>query len=406
MSFLNTQTRRLWNKDYICILLAVVFAAFTHNAFTVVFPVYVLNIGGNNALTGLMMTGMMIAGIITRLVFGPLIDKLGRKKILVLGSICFAINTILYCFVTTIPGVFALRMLNGVSQGIFFPVPPTVVADVTPEDKLVDAMGFFGIASSIGASLGPVVGMKIFEEYSALVFFIVTSVFALISIGFTLLIKDTYKNRVNSITETDSIGSKNRKVPKISTIIEFSVIVPSLIMMFISLGNSSVMNFLAPFGLERNILNISLFFLVNNVVMIITRLFIGPLTRKFGKMKPVGIGIVLVVIATLMIAFTYNMVFVVIASILFGMGMAISTQILHVIILELVPENRRGVANSTYMLLGDIGMGVGATIWGVTSAYGGYTLTYILSALVIAIAAITHIIYLIPKYKKSNIKTI
>jgi MFS family permease len=116
-------------------------------------------------------------------------------------------------------------------------------------------------------------------------------------------------------------------------------------------------------------------------------------------MRLVTAGIILVVAATLMIAFTHEISMIIAASILFGVGMAISTQILQVIIMELVPESRRGVANSTYMLFGDIGMGIGAAIWGVTSVYGGYTITFILSALVIALAAATHVIYLIPKYK-------
>lgn len=391
----------MWNKDYIFILLAVVFAAFTHNAFTVVFPVYVIDIGGNNALTGFMMTGMMISGIVTRLIFGPLIDKLGRKKILILGSISFAVNTILYCFVTDITGLFVLRVFNGVSQGIFFPVPPTIVADVTPKDKLVDALGFFGVASSIGASLGPVIGMELFEKGSPLLFFIITSVFAAISVGFTLLLKDRYK--ITS-TEEYKIRSKEKKLKltSIKTIIEFTIIVPAMVTFFINLGNSSVMNFLAPFGLERGIKDISLFFMFNNIAMIITRLLLGKISRKFGNMKTVALGIAFVIAATLLVAFSHNLSLIILASALFGTGMAMSTQILQVIVLQLVPENRRGVANSTQMLFGDVGLGIGAAVWGVISANGGYTITYVLSAVVIAIAFIAHVIYLTPRHKKAE----
>lgn len=395
-------SQKLWNKDYVLILLAVVFASFTHNAFTVVFPVYVLDIGGNNALTGFMMTCMMIAGLITRIIVGPLIDRIGRKKILVLGSVSFALNTILYCFITSMPGVFVIRILNGVTQGILFPVPPTVVADVAPKDKLVDAMGFFGIAASVGASLGPVLGMVIFEESSALMFFIVTSVFALISIVFTALIKERYKAGETQNTDKNENLPSRSKLSSVSTILELAVIIPAMVLFFISFGNSSVMNFLAPFGLERGILNISVFFLMNNIVMSITRLFTGRLTSKFGKMGLVTGGMILVFVSTIMIAFTRDLSMIIAASVLFGIGMAITSQILQVIVMEMVPESRRGVANSTYMLFGDIGMGIGAAIWGVTSVYGGYTITYILSALVIALAAVTHVLLLKPKYSGGN----
>ena len=388
---------RLWSKNYIFLLLAVVFAAFTHNAFTVVFPVYILKIGGTNALTGFMMTGLTVAGIITRVIFGPLIDSIGRKKILVLGSVSFALNTIAYCFVTSIPGLFALRILNGVSQGIFFPVPPTLAADIAPEDRLIDAIGYFGIASSISAAIAPVAGLWIFENLGVLPLFILTSVFAAVSVIFTLLIKDKYRVPQKGIEE------KNHKEPIKKSVmgkfLELSVIVPALISFFVFFGNSSVTNFLSTCGIERNIGNISLFFFVNNMVVIVTRLYTGRLARKVGKMKLIALGIFLVALSTLLISFSYSIETIVAISVMFVTGISMLTQLLNVSVIEMVPISRRGVANSTFMLFGDIGLGLGATVWGVSSTYGGYTLTYILSAVVILAALAIHLICFIPKYK-------
>ena len=75
---------KLWTKDYILILLCVLFASFTTNVFMIIVPTYVLDIGGSDAITGFMMTGLTILGIITRIFFGPLIDRWGRKKTLML----------------------------------------------------------------------------------------------------------------------------------------------------------------------------------------------------------------------------------------------------------------------------------------------------------------------------------
>ena len=43
-------------------------------------------LGGTNALTGMMMTGLTVLGMATRVVAAPLIDRIGRKKRLVIGS--------------------------------------------------------------------------------------------------------------------------------------------------------------------------------------------------------------------------------------------------------------------------------------------------------------------------------
>lgn len=340
---------RLWTKDYIFLLLAVFFAAFTHNIFIVVFPVYMLHIGGSNALTGLMMSGLTISGIITRLIVGSLIDRLGRKKILILGSTLFSINTIAYCFISNISGLFVLRVLNGITQGIFFPVPPTIVADIAPRKRLVDGMSYFGISAALASSLAPIIGLRIFQNYGSNLLFIMASVFTVISVAFTLFIKDKYR-----FTSKEKLNLNKFQLPKISTIIEISVLIPSTISFFIYFGNSSITNFLATCGIARGITNVSIFFLINNMVMIITRLFTGRLVREFGKMKLILGGCGLIFISTVLIAFSFNIYTIIIASIIFGIGVSISTQLLQVIILELVNEERRGVANSTFMLLGDI----------------------------------------------------
>lgn len=66
---------KLWTKNYILVLVIVMLAAFTHNAFTTIFPLYVLDIGGSNSDTGFMMALLTLAGVVTRLFAGQLIDR-------------------------------------------------------------------------------------------------------------------------------------------------------------------------------------------------------------------------------------------------------------------------------------------------------------------------------------------
>jgi len=69
-------SRRLWNKDFILILLVCSIASYTNSIFISLLPVYVLDLGGTNALTGMMMTGLTLLGMATRVVVAPLIDKI------------------------------------------------------------------------------------------------------------------------------------------------------------------------------------------------------------------------------------------------------------------------------------------------------------------------------------------
>ena len=57
------------------------------------------------------------------------------------------------------------------------------------------------------------------------------------------------------------------------------------------------------------------------------------------------------------------------------------TQLLQVEVMLAVPSERRGLASTAFMLMGDIGNGAGAAIWGAVSAGAGYVLTYALAGL-------------------------
>ena len=135
----NVFSRRLWSKDFVLILLICTIASYPNRILISMLPVYVLDLGGSNAMTGMMMTGLTLLGMLTNIIVAPLIDRIGRKKLLLLGSGLYALNIILFCFTED---------LGGFTQGVFFPVPPIMAADNAPQDVLVDAMGLFGVAGS------------------------------------------------------------------------------------------------------------------------------------------------------------------------------------------------------------------------------------------------------------------
>lgn len=367
------------NKNFIYTLLIASFAGFTHQVFNIVFPVYILDIGETNAMTGLMMTGLTVATLITRILFGTTIDTWGRKKTLILGSSLFMLNTLAYCFVRSTEGLFFLRICNGISQGIFFPVPPTIVADVSPKERLADALGWFGIAGSLPVAFAPTIGLYVYQTFGANILFLLCTITAGIAVLFSLLINDHYRPIQVKTTIKEKL--------KVNYIIEIGAVVPSLICLTTYLGYSSITNFLTPCGLERGITQISYFFMVNTLAVIIARLTAGRLSKRFGIKNMISMGIVLTTLSIILIAFSYNLTFMIIASILLAFGITLISQLIQVYIMNQVDEHRRGAANTTMMLFSDIGTGIGSMVWGYVSA-GGYVLTYLLSAMTVTIGAL------------------
>ena len=376
------ETDRLWSRNFICINLCVVFASFTNFAYIYVLPVHVLRIGGSNTDVGLMGAVLTIMGLVTRLSLAPMIDRWGRKPMLVLGGVLFALNAFGYLlFKDLVWGVIAMRCFSGFSQGILFPVPPTIVSDISPKKKLVEALGYFGIASSLPAMFSSPLGLFLYKRISPDAFFITTLVMALISIVFGLLYQDVY------VPQPANKPSSARHFT-LRGVIEFSVLMPCLVFLLASFGFSVVNNFAIPFGESRAIAGISWFFTVHNIVIIITRLFVPQLKKHFTSGQIITAGLIIISAGTAMTAFAHGMWMMMLSSAVMAVGGTLYSQFLQADILLTVPEHRRGVANSTLMLFQDVGAGIGAAAFGATSEYLGYPVSFVLAGIVTFAAAL------------------
>lgn len=369
------ETKKLWSRNFFCINLCVIFASFTNFAYIYVLPVHMLRIGGSATNVGLMGAALTIVGLITRLTLSPLIDRWGRKPMLVLGGILFALNSLGYFLLKDLVwGVILMRCFSGFSQGILFPVPPTIVSDISPKEKLVDALGYFGIASSLPAMFSSPLGLFLYELVSPNSFFAATLVMSCISVVFGLLYKDEYVPQPAEETA--------RRHFSLGNVLEFSVLIPCLVFLVAIFGFSVVNNFVIPFGESRAIAGMSWFFTVHNIAIIITRLFANRLKNILSSRKIIIFGLAIIGGGTILTAFAGNFWMMMLASVIMAVGGTLYSQYLQADILTMAPSRRRGVANSTMMLFQDIGGGGGAALFGVTSEQFGYPFSFVTAGIV------------------------
>lgn len=382
-------SRRLWNRDFLLLLLACTIATYPNSIFTSLLPVYVLDLGGTNALSGMMMTGLTILGILTRIVVAPLIDKVGRKKLLVLGSALYAMNAAAFCFTEDLSVIFVLRVLHGFTQGVFFPVPHAMVADISPKDMLVDALGFLGACPAIAFAITPTIGLAVYNVFGPKVLFLTATIAGVIAFVLTLFVREHYQKPV----EVPEKRKGERGKLQIDQVFLTLVLLPCIINLFLYTGNSAITSFLTPCGLSRGIGQISLYFLINNIAVIVSRLMIGRVIAYVPKRVCIFGGLLLAAFGTAIIAFAHSMGLIVLSAVLTGVGLTAANQLLQVEVVNAVPQNRWGIANSAYTLSSDIGTGFGAAVWGASSTAVGYTPTYLLAGAATLLSCVFHGVY-------------
>jgi MFS family permease len=94
---------------------------------------------------------------------GRLSDKVGRKPLLVGGTLLYGVSTLLF-ITTTEPSLFVLfRLLEGVSVALIVPAGQAFVAEITTDRNRSQAYGWWTTAQFGGLLIGPALAWPLYE---------------------------------------------------------------------------------------------------------------------------------------------------------------------------------------------------------------------------------------------------
>ncbi len=101
--------------------------------------------------------GFMIAGSL--ITMGTLGDRIGRRKLLLIGAVAFGIASILAAFAPTAPALIAARALLGIAGATLMPSTLSLIRNMflDPRQRTV-AIGIWVSGFSAGSVIGPLVG--------------------------------------------------------------------------------------------------------------------------------------------------------------------------------------------------------------------------------------------------------
>src|SRR5207302_2130747 len=122
-----------------------------------VLPTFAADLGALPEFIGVIVAASTITGVFFKLPSGALSDVLGRKRMMVLGALFFAVPPFLYPFVHDPWSLLALRFVHGFATAIFSPVASAYVASLAETGRGA-RLGWFSSANDVGATGGPLVG--------------------------------------------------------------------------------------------------------------------------------------------------------------------------------------------------------------------------------------------------------
>ncbi|MFC2163773.1 MFS transporter [Acidobacteriota bacterium] len=368
-----TEKEKFWTKDFIIALIGwqCLFMSIT---LFFIFPLYLEQFGATKGRIGLIMGIHSLMAILTRPVFGRLIDIKGRKVISLIGMASLIVVIPFYHLIQdagTLP--LLLRALTGMGWGVSMTATITICSDMAPVQRLARSMGIIGVAGLVAVAIGPLLGEEIVRHYGYGGLFNTSFVFLCLAFVCILFTKETFK--LND-------GNLSTK-PKLTHNLTF------LVLCFIATlpivhgaVRGSVINFIALFGKSIPVDRIGPFFVAFSAAAILTRVFFGGLSDKYGRKVVLFPAVVVISLNMFLIAYAGNLWMFTLAGFIGGLGQGLIFPALSTYMIDLFGQANKGLALSLYLTFFDIGMGSGSAFFGWIIDLYGFRIMFISAGLI------------------------
>ncbi|TYR80907.1 MFS transporter [Priestia megaterium] len=369
---------RLWTKDFMAVSMTSFFIFVIFYMLTVTLPLYATDIlqAGKKSL-GLIVTIFLISAIVFRPLSGKWMTSVGPKKILVIGAIIFLLGSLLYIEVNSLSSLLLLRILHGIGFGMSTTATGAIVANVIPDERRGEGMGYYATFMNLAMVIGPFLGLTLVTSLGHSASFIVTIISSILALLCTLILK------VPALMTEPAVKAPHKKKASLSDFFEYSALPIAVSGFVLSFAYASVISFISVYAKEMNIgAASSYFFVVYAICLLLSRPFSGKWFDKHGENFVVYPAIFIFSLGIFLLSQTSSSISFLIAGGVIGLGFGTLTSSFQSIAVKAAPPHRRGVATATFFVLFDSGLGLGSFLLGIISTDTGYRGMYLLCAMI------------------------
>lgn len=379
---------KIWTKSFISLSLTQLILFTVFYSLLTTLPIYVIDsLGESQSNAGLVVTFMLASAILVRPFSAKVLDVFGRKRSLIISLIVFTVTTFFYLWINAFIPLLALRFIHGISFSILTTATSAIAADIVPEARRGEGMGYFAMSMNLAVVAGPFIGLTLLQYISFEQFFLVLSILMVISFILSLFVQ---LQEQPSEEQSESAAFSL----KMSDLIEKRAISIALISGLVGIAYASILSFVPVYAEDIGLAaTASYFFLVFAVVMIIFRPFLGRAFDQRGGKVVLVPSLITFAIGLTVLGFTTTSFTLLLAAGLIGLGYGTLLPGFQTLAVQRTTPERSGHAISTFFIFYDLGIAIGAVIWGMVIAGFGFDMMYLIGAvLVLGTAGILYIL--------------
>lgn len=356
------------------------------------------------AVLGTLITAYAFMVGIFALLTGPVSDRVGRRQILLYGTLAMTIALALHAVATGYTSMLVIRAVAGAAGGVLSGSAVSYIGDYFPYERRGWANGWV----MSGAATGQIVGIPLGTILSESVAFYAPFLLFSVSMAITFVFVWKFLPQPDIERNTTPIGVVGA-LRQYSSMLQRSDIAAASLAYFVMFLSISMYVVYLPTWLTETFSigarDIATMFLIGGVANVITGPKAGNISDKIGRKRMIlisCIGTSVVMFSTTFVVVRFPIVYALYFVIMVLVAMRISP--FQALLSEIVSGNNRGALMSLTVSLGQIGFGVGGAVAGFTYTVSGYTSNTILASIFVLAAGIIIYRYIPePQLKKTTI---
>ena len=143
------------------------------------------------SMTQLTLTTAMIGLAVGQLLLGPLSDKFGRKKPLIISLVIYIISTVLIVFSPNIETMIVLRVIQGLSSAGSVVISRAIATDLYRGREMTRFFGLLMTINGIAPIISPILGSLLLEYISWKGVFVFLALIGLVVLFFCFRLKES-----------------------------------------------------------------------------------------------------------------------------------------------------------------------------------------------------------------------
>lgn len=328
-------------------------------------PYYAQTFGASPLQVGLLLASFSLCQFVSGPILGRMSDRYGRKPVLVTSQLGTLIGLLVIGTAGSLTWLFVGRILDGLTAGNLS-IAQAYITDETKPEERTKAYSFFGIAFGVGFLVGPALSGALAKRYGYAAPALGAAGLSLLSI----VLSTTLLPNRKPAPILERVGF----LPALRRVLGRSVVRSRILELFGFVFSFAILTGGLALFLERrlkfDVEQVGYAFAFSGLVGGLVQGGVGRAAKRLGESRLSAIGLVLMSVGYVILAFSYNLPTLALALGIGGVGAAVVRPALTTMIAGSVADGERGLVLGVSQSASSLGQTLGPAVAGLVIGVG------------------------------------